>query len=100
MMNLSTVILCLSVCLGLTVGQVQLRVYRGTLVHSRVLEQIEVLQDYLLGFDENLGEVSSIECVCSVFCTTIPHAVAIPLNMLHLHTKFILGECTALWGRA
>ena len=59
MMNLSTVILCLSVCLGLTVGQVQLRVYRGTLVHSRILEQIEVLQDYLLGFDENLGEVSN-----------------------------------------
>ena len=41
-------------------GQVQLRVYRGTLVHSRVLEQIEVLEDHLLGFDENnLGEVST-----------------------------------------
>ena len=88
-MNLSAVSIFVVLCLGLTVGQVQLRVYRGTLVHSRVLEQIEVLQDHLLGFDENLGEVSSIECVCGMFCTTIPHAVAIPLSMLHLHTKFI-----------
>ena len=49
-------------------AQVQLRVYRGTLVHSRVLEQIEVLQDYLLGFDENLGEVSNycmLQCIYS-----------------------------------
>ena len=53
-------------------GQVQLRVYRGTLVHSRVLEQIEVLQDHLLGFDENnLGEVSAAAC-CSVFIHAAP----------------------------
>ena len=58
-----------ALCLGLTVAQVQLRVYRGTLVHSRVLEQIEVLQDHLLGFDENnLGEVSNycmLQCIYS-----------------------------------
>ena len=70
-------------------GQVQLRVYRGTLVHSRVLERIEVLQDYLLGFDENLGEVSSTECVCSMFYTTTPHAVAIPWSMLLLREIYI-----------
>ena len=65
MMNLSAVIIFVTLCLGLTVGQVQLRVYRGTLVHSRVLEQIEVLEDHLLGFDENnLGEVSAAPC-CS-----------------------------------
>ena len=58
-MNLSAVSIFVVLCLGLTVAQVQLRVYRGTLVHSRVLEQIEVLQDHLLGFDENLGEVST-----------------------------------------
>ena len=60
-MSLSAVsiFVALALCLGVTVGQVQLRVYRGTLVHSRVLEQIEVLQDHLLGFDENLGEVSA-----------------------------------------
>ena len=53
-----------ALCLGLTVGQVQLRVYRGTLVHSRVLEQIEILQNHLLGFDEsNLGEVSAAACI-------------------------------------
>ena len=60
MMNLSAVIVFVTLCLGLTVGQVQLRVYRGTLVHSRVLERIEILQDHLIGFDENnLGEVSA-----------------------------------------
>ena len=38
-------------------------------MHSRVLEQIEVLQDHLLGFDENnLGEVSNycmLQCIYS-----------------------------------
>ena len=62
-MKLNTVILCVALCLGLTAGQMQLRVYRGTLVHSKVSEQIEVLQDYLLGFDaNNLGEVSATAC--------------------------------------
>ena len=62
-MNLSTAIIWAALCLGLTVGQMQLRVYRGTLVHSRVPEQIEVLQNYLLGFDaNNLGEVSATVC--------------------------------------
>ena len=48
--------------LELTVAQIQLRVYRGNLVHSRELEQIEVLQDHLLGFDANRGEVSASAC--------------------------------------
>ena len=82
-MNLSAASIFVALFLGLAVGQVQLRVYRGTLVHSRVLEQIEVLQDYLLGFDENLGEVSSTECECSMFCMTIPRALAIPWSMLY-----------------
>ena len=63
-MKVIAVSICVALCLGLTMGQVQLRVYRGTLVHSRVLEQIEVLEDHLLGFDENnLGEVST--CIYS-----------------------------------
>ena len=58
-MNLGALSICVALCLGLTVGHVQLTVYRGTLVHSRVIEQIEILQDHLLGIDENnLGEVS------------------------------------------
>ena len=62
-MKWNTGIVCVALCLGLTVGQMQLRVYRGTLVHSRVPEQIKVLQDYLLGFDaNNLGEVSATAC--------------------------------------
>ena len=52
-MNLSALSICVALCLGLTVGHVQLTVYRGTLVHSRVIEQIEILQDHLLGIDEN-----------------------------------------------
>ena len=61
-MNLSALSICVAlICLGLTVGHVQLTVYRGTLVHSRVLKQIEILQDHLLGIDENnLGEVSGM----------------------------------------
>jgi len=38
----------------------QLKVFRGVLVHSRVRTEMEVLQDYLIGIDENnLGRVSS-----------------------------------------
>ena len=38
----------------------QLKVFRGTLVHSRVRTEMEVLQDHLIGIDVNiLGRVSS-----------------------------------------
>ena len=38
----------------------QLKVFRGTLVHSRVRTEMEVLEDFLIGFNEsNLGRVSS-----------------------------------------
>jgi len=37
----------------------QLKVFRGTLVHSKVRTEMEVLEDYLIGIDENnLGTVS------------------------------------------
>ena len=32
-----------------------MRVYRGLLVHCRVPERIEFLQDHLIGFDEGTG---------------------------------------------
>ena len=51
--------------LELTAAQIQLQVYRGNLVHSRELQQIEVLQDYLLGFDGNGGEVCATACMRS-----------------------------------
>ena len=59
-MNLSALSICVALCLGLTEGHVQLTVYRGILMYSRELEQIEILQDHLLGIDENnlAGEVS------------------------------------------
>ena len=37
----------------------QLKVFRGTLVHSRVRTEMEVLENYLIGIDENnYGTVS------------------------------------------
>ena len=37
----------------------QLKVFRGTLVHSRVRTEMEVLENYLLGINEsNYGAVS------------------------------------------
>ena len=79
-MKLIAVSICVALYLGLTVGQVQLRVYRGTLVHSRVLEQIEVLQDHLLGFDENnLGEVSAATCSTFSFLTYSVAYVVLPI---------------------
>ena len=46
---------------GLTVATAtQLKVFRGTLVHSRVRTEMEVLQDHVIGFDEdNSGRVST-----------------------------------------
>ena len=42
----------------------QLKVFRGTLVHSRVRTEMEMLEDYLIGINEgNYGTVS-----CSPFC--------------------------------
>ena len=37
----------------------QLKVFRGTVVHSRIPTEMEVLEDYLIGFNEsNYGTVS------------------------------------------
>ena len=41
----------------------QLRVFRGTLVHSKVPTLMEVLQDHLIGFEGNSsGRVSTSVC--------------------------------------
>ena len=38
----------------------EMKVYQGTLVHSKGPDRIEVLRDHVLGFDEtDLGKVSS-----------------------------------------
>jgi len=58
-----SLVFLLAPCLFVTTAAAQtirLKVFRGTLVHSRVRIEIEVLEDYLIGFDENnLGNVSS-----------------------------------------
>ena len=44
---------------SITYAPTQLKVFRGTLVHSKVPTEMEVLEDYLLGMDEsNNGRVS------------------------------------------
>jgi len=43
---------------SVTTGQIRLNVFRGTLVHSRVRTEMEVLPDHLIGIDVNdLGRV-------------------------------------------
>ena len=60
-------LICVILYLELTVAQIQLKVYRGNLVHSRELKQIEVLQDDMLGFDANKrGEVTASACPIAI----------------------------------
>ena len=50
---------CLAVAVAAAQTPTQLKVFRGTLVHSRVRTEMEVLEDYLLGMDvSNYGRVS------------------------------------------
>ena len=50
----------LTACLAATTTAAQLTVFRGTFVHSRERTEMEVLEDYLIGFDENnQGNVST-----------------------------------------
>ena len=52
-------ICCLVVTVAAAQTPTQLKVFRGTLVHSRVRTEMEVLQDYLIGINEsNYGTVS------------------------------------------
>ena len=47
----------------------QLKVFRGTLVHSRVRTEMEVLEDYLIGIDRNnYGTVSFFFFFFFLFC--------------------------------
>ena len=61
--NVRFLLLLLTACLIVvdTAAQTtQLKVFRGTLVHSRLRTEMEVLEDYLIGFNEsNLGRVST-----------------------------------------
>ena len=60
-LNARSFLLLLAACSAVTTTAAQLKVFRGTLVHSRVRTEMEVLQDYLIGFDEdNLGNVSTV----------------------------------------
>ena len=50
---------CLVAAVAAAQTPVQLKVFQGTLVHSKVRTEIEVLEDYLIGIDENnYGTVS------------------------------------------
>ena len=55
---------CLVAAIVAAQNPIQLKVFRGTLVHSRVRTEMEMLEDYLIGIDEaHYGTVS-----CSPFC--------------------------------
>ena len=78
----------------------QLKVFRGTLVHSRVRTEMEVLEDYLLGIDEsNYGTVST-ERVQSIYNTNNieivqnESSVQIPSLFTNKHGKVVLNEKT------
>ena len=50
---------CLVAVVAAAQTPTQLKVFRGTVVHSRIPTEIEVLEDYLIGFNEsNYGTVS------------------------------------------
>ena len=50
---------CLVAVVAAAQTPTQLKVFRGTVVHSRVSNEMEVLEDYLIGFNEsNYGTVS------------------------------------------
>ena len=52
-------ICCLVAAVAAAQTPMQLKVFRGTLVHSRVRTEMEFLEDYLIGIDENnYGTVS------------------------------------------
>ena len=57
---MSTMIIHVMLCLCLMMGQIQLRVYRDTVVHSR---ELKFLQDRLLVYGANShGEVIAAAC--------------------------------------
>ena len=50
---------CLIAAVAAAQTPMQLKVFRGTLVHSRIRTEMEVLENYLIGIDEsNYGTVS------------------------------------------
>ena len=50
---------CLVAAVAAAQTPMQLKVFRGTLVHSKIRTEMEVLEDYLIGIDENnYGTVS------------------------------------------
>ena len=59
LLHLRVLIGCLVAVVAAAQTPTQLKVFRGTVVHSRVPTEMEVLEDYLIGFDEsNYGTVS------------------------------------------
>ena len=58
-LSLRVLIGCLVAAVAAVQTPMQLKVFRGTLVHSRVRTEMQVLEDYLIGIDKNnYGTVS------------------------------------------
>ena len=116
-MKMRTALICVLLYLESTVAQIQLRVYRGNLVHSRELKQIEVLRDHLLGFDANKrGEVTASVClivirikasvrilICSIWFLTLAmymkHTYSAPcMQVKRVHT-IVLDNFSCMYLR-
>ena len=71
---------CLVAAVAAAQTPIQLKVFRGTLVHSRVRTEMEILEDYLIGIDENnYGTVGcgihTYSVVGETFCMSIPYGI-------------------------
>ena len=71
---------CLVAAIAVSPAHTQLKVFRGTLVHSRIRTEMEVLEDYLIGIDrDNYGTVSCRNhgrpIVRETFCKSIHYDI-------------------------
>ena len=72
LLHLRVLIGCLVAVVAAAQTPTQLKVFRGTVVHSRVPAEMEVLEDYLIGFDEsNYGTVSCRDLGIHTVRTTV-----------------------------
>ena len=71
---------CLVAAIAAAQTPMQLKVFRGTLVHSRVRTEMEVLEDYLIGINEsNYGTVSQFIIIIFLVSRAIYSLCSIPI---------------------
>ena len=89
---------CLVAAVAVSPAHTQLKVFRGTLVHSRIRTEIEVLEDYLIGIDrDNYGTVSQCRnhgrpSVRETFCKSLHYGINRNKTVNRTITFFAPGE--------